>query len=72
MTAKTSANTDLSVACCVVKKMDDTTHRSAIEACLDVDWLPEGRKVVLENADTRAGLFARVVDPIETEIEMLT
>lgn len=68
VTKKTSANTDL----CVAKKMDDTPHRSAIEACLDVDWLPEGRKVVLDDADTRAGLFARVIDPIEKDIEMLT
>jgi hypothetical protein len=72
VTPKTSANTDLNVACRVAKKMDDFPHRSAIEACLDVDWLLEGRRVVLEDADTRAGLFARVIDPIEREIEMLT
>jgi hypothetical protein len=72
VTSKTSANTDLNVAIRVVKKMDNSPHRSAIEVCLDVNWLPEGRKVILEEADTRAGLFARVIDPIEKEIEMLT
>ena len=71
VTPKTSANTDLNVACRVVKKMDDSPHRSAIVACLNVGWM-EGRKVDLEEPDTRAGLFSNVIDPIEREIEMLT
>lgn len=71
VTPSTRANTDLKVASRVVAKMDDSPHTSAIEACLNLDWVPEGRKVSLEDADTSNGLWTKVIDPIEKEIEMI-
>jgi hypothetical protein len=72
VTTNTRANTDLKVASRVMKKMDDSPHRHAIQACLDVDWVAEGRKVSLEDPDTRNGLFAKVIVPIETELGMIS
>ena len=48
--------------------MDQSPYRSAIEACLDLDWLPEGRKVTLEDVEVRSGLYSNVIQPLEKEL----
>ncbi|KAL4931108.1 uncharacterized protein BDV17DRAFT_257106 [Aspergillus undulatus] len=64
---KTEANVNIKVAYRVVKKMDDAPHRAAIKACLELDWLPQGQKVLLEDLDVRKGLFANVIEPLRRE-----
>lgn len=44
-------------------------YKSAIRACLDVDWVPAGSRVSLEDATTRDGLYRKVIVPIREEIE---
>ena len=72
ITASTEPNINLKVASRVVKKMDQSPYRSAIEACLDLDWLPEGRKVTLEDMEVRSGLYSNVIQPLEKELEYIS
>ncbi|RYP57481.1 hypothetical protein DL769_009443 [Monosporascus sp. CRB-8-3] len=45
------------------------TYKSAIRACLDVDWVPAGSRVSLEDPATLNGLYRNVILPIQEEIE---
>ncbi|EAQ90240.1 hypothetical protein CHGG_02175 [Chaetomium globosum CBS 148.51] len=45
------------------------TYKSAIRACLDVDWVPAGSRVSLEDSTTCDGLYRNVILPIQEEIE---
>ncbi|KAK2761348.1 hypothetical protein FQN54_001870 [Arachnomyces sp. PD_36] len=65
--SETEANIDLKVADRVVKKMDDAPHRAAIRSCLELDWFPEGQKVLLEDQDVRKGLYENVIEPLKRE-----
>ncbi|ORY18182.1 hypothetical protein BCR34DRAFT_655920 [Clohesyomyces aquaticus] len=69
---ETEAMINLLVADRVVKKMDRSLSRSAVEACLDLDWAPQGRLVKLEDPEIRNGLFKNVIQPLEAEIAMVT
>jgi hypothetical protein len=72
VTVKTEANINLAVANRVVRKMEKSPSTSAIEACLDLDWVPEDQDVNLEDAEIRSGLYLRVVQPLEDEISWIT
>ncbi|OCL10609.1 hypothetical protein AOQ84DRAFT_362257 [Glonium stellatum] len=37
----------------------------------DYYWLPEGRKVTLEDAEVRSGLYSNVILPLEKELEYM-
>lgn len=56
----------------VVKKMDHSPFREAIEACLDMNWVPAGRVAGLEDRETRAGLLENVIMPLKQEISWLS
>ncbi|KXX78612.1 hypothetical protein MMYC01_204493 [Madurella mycetomatis] len=45
------------------------TYKSAIRACLDLDWVPAGSRVSLEDPATCDGLYRNVILPIQEEIE---
>lgn len=74
--ATASADTDAMinwlVSLRIVEKMDPSPSTSAIEACLNLDWIPQGREVSLEDAEICNGLFTRVIQPLEAEIAMLS
>ncbi|KAL3463085.1 hypothetical protein BJX64DRAFT_287818 [Aspergillus heterothallicus] len=53
---ETEANIDLRVAYRVVGKLDDVPYRAAIKSCLDLDWFPQGQKVLLEDLTVRKGI----------------
>lgn len=55
-----------------VKGMDHSPHREAIEACLDLRWVPAGCSAALENQETRAGLLKHIILPLEREIRWLS
>lgn len=46
-----------------------STYKSAIRACLDLDWVPAGSRVSLEDPATCDGLYQNVIVPIQEEIE---
>jgi hypothetical protein len=64
-----NANTDLGVAQRLLDGLDDCSpmYRGAIQACIDVPWVPAGQRVSLEDAETWNGVFRDVIDPLETE-----
>jgi hypothetical protein len=66
-------NTDMIVANRVVKIMDQCSepYKKAIEACLQISWMPAGHKVSLKDETVRGGLYANVVYPLERELEYL-
>jgi hypothetical protein len=45
------------------------TYKSAIRACLEIDWVPAGSRVSLEDSTTCDGLYRNVILPIQEEIE---
>ncbi|KAL2865948.1 uncharacterized protein BJX67DRAFT_356822 [Aspergillus lucknowensis] len=61
------ANVDLRVAYRVVEKMDDVPYRAAIWSCLDLDWYPQGRRVLLEDLAVRKGIYEHVIEPLKRE-----
>ncbi|KAF2475270.1 uncharacterized protein BDR25DRAFT_310685 [Lindgomyces ingoldianus] len=61
---------NLEVAHRVVKKMDNTPSTLAIKARLDLDWIPQGQPVKLEDPEMRNGLLKNVIVPLELEITM--
>ncbi|KAL4916458.1 hypothetical protein BDW62DRAFT_202612 [Aspergillus aurantiobrunneus] len=63
----TEANINLKVAYRVTEKMDDAPHRAAIQACLDLYWVLEGQRVLLDDLDVRKGLFENVIGPLKRE-----
>ena len=67
--AHVTVNTDLFVALRVVEKMDDSPSRSAIKACLDMDWVAETRSVQLSDEDMRLAFLSNVIAPLEQEME---
>ncbi|KAI4120913.1 MAG: hypothetical protein LQ338_006677, partial [Usnochroma carphineum] len=68
-----NANTDWTVADLVVKALDDCSlgYKDAIQACLDISWVPAGQRVSLDDELTRDGLCNDVVQPLEDEVEHL-
>jgi hypothetical protein len=64
---ETEANIDLQVAYRVVDKLDDVPYRAAIRSCLDLDWFPEGQKVLLEDLAVRKGIYEYVIEPLKRE-----
>ncbi|KAH7043809.1 hypothetical protein B0J12DRAFT_578316 [Macrophomina phaseolina] len=56
----------------VVKKMDRSPFRNAIEACLDLNWIPTGRAANLEEQDIRKGMLEYVIAPLKQEIRWLS
>lgn len=56
----------------VVKKMDQSPSREAIEACLDMNWIPAGHAAGLEASETREGLLENVIAPLKQEIRWLS
>jgi hypothetical protein len=56
----------------VVKKMDQSPSREAIEACLDLHWIPAGRSAELEDSEVRKGLFENIIAPLMQEIKWLS
>jgi hypothetical protein len=67
--ANVTVNTDLFVALRVVEKMDDSPSRSAIKACLDMDWIAETNSVQLCDDDMRLAFLSHVIAPLEQEME---
>ncbi|KAL2846942.1 hypothetical protein BJY01DRAFT_212890 [Aspergillus pseudoustus] len=63
----TEANTDLRVAYRVVEKLDDVPYRAAIKSCLELDWFPEGQRVLLEDLTVRKGIYENVIEPLKRE-----
>jgi hypothetical protein len=55
----------------VVKKMDQSPSREAIEACLDLAWLPTGRSASLDDPDVRMGILDNVISRLKQEIDWL-
>jgi hypothetical protein len=72
VSADTEATFNLVVAQRTVDKMDDTPSTAAIQACLNLDWIPQGRPVKLEDPIVRDGLFEKVIQPLEVEISMVS
>ena len=72
VTPSTEANTNFMVATRVVRKMESSPSRSAIEACLMIDWVSAGRKVRLKDLDTRVGFYDNVIEPIQEEMEWIS
>ncbi|KAF2492888.1 hypothetical protein BU16DRAFT_514136 [Lophium mytilinum] len=72
LTAATEDNLNLIVADRIVKKMDASPYRSSVEACLDLTWVQGGQSVRLDDAETRNGIYANVIEPLEREVEWLT
>lgn len=56
----------------VVKRMDHSPSRKAIEACLDLNWVPLGSSARLENPEIQKGLFQNVITPIKQELAWLS
>ncbi|KAK0654138.1 hypothetical protein DIS24_g5497 [Lasiodiplodia hormozganensis] len=70
--AVAAATTAWMVADRVVKKMDQSPSRDAIEACLDLDWIPAGRGAGLDDQETRMGLLENVIAPLKQEMKWLS
>ncbi|KAF4538968.1 hypothetical protein BFW01_g8239 [Lasiodiplodia theobromae] len=70
--AVAAATTAWMVADRVVKKMDQSPSREAIEACLDLDWIPAGRGAGLDDQETRMGLLENVIAPLKQEMKWLS
>lgn len=68
-----NANTDWTIADRVIKSLDDYSlgYKEAIQACLDIPWIPAGQRVSLDNNVTRNGLFNNVIQPLEDELRHL-
>ncbi|KAH7136154.1 hypothetical protein B0J11DRAFT_520039 [Dendryphion nanum] len=68
-----NVNTDMIVADRIALSMNQCSepYRQAIRACLDVPWVSAGRKVSLEDEDTRDGLYRSVICPLEKELEYM-
>lgn len=71
VSSSTESMVNLLVADRVVRKMDMSLSRTAVEACLNLDWAPQGRAVELKDPEVRSGLFQNVILPLETEISMV-
>lgn len=65
------ATLDWLVASRVVQKMDRSLSRAAVEACLDLDWIPMDQPAGLEEPEVRNGLFKKVIEPLEAELAMV-
>ncbi|KAF2727512.1 hypothetical protein EJ04DRAFT_581990 [Polyplosphaeria fusca] len=68
---ETEATINWLVADRIIKKMDNSPSKTAISACLNLDWIPQGRRVELEDTDVRDGLYKHVIQPLEVEIGMV-
>ncbi len=69
---RATANADFTTALRVLDlELGDChpTYKSAVRACLDVDWVPAGSRVSLEDETTCGGLYKNVIVPIREEIE---
>lgn len=71
VSADTEEMINLVVADRIARKMDNAPSRSAIQSCLDLDWIPIGQEATLENPQVRIGLFENVIQPLEAEIDMI-
>lgn len=71
VSADTEEMINLLVADRIVKKMDTAPSRSAIQSCLDLDWIPQGQEATLEDPQVRIGLFEKVIRPLEAEISII-
>lgn len=65
-------NTDTIVADRIVKKMDQTPAREAIEACLSMDWVDQNHSAELNDPDVRDGFLRYVIAPLEQEMTWLS
>ena len=70
--SEVNSNTDLLVAERIVKKMDNSPYKTAIEACLDITWLPTAKAVDLLDDEVRNGLMQHVIAPLEEELRWVS
>ncbi|KAF2436658.1 hypothetical protein EJ08DRAFT_674523 [Tothia fuscella] len=69
-----SPNTDLSVARRVVETLEDwcsEPYKDAVRACLELPWVPAGKKADLDDEAVGSGFYDKVIKPLEGELEYL-
>lgn len=66
-------NTDMEVAKRVLSTLRGDcfdTYMSAIEACLNVSWVPPASWVSLDDRETLSGMYCRIIKPLEKEVHL--
>ncbi|KAF2175473.1 hypothetical protein K469DRAFT_679973 [Zopfia rhizophila CBS 207.26] len=70
--ADTSPNRDLTAARRLVENLEEwcsDKYKNAIQACLELPWIPRGEAVDFANAEVCGGFIEKVIKPLESELE---